>query len=140
MNELDIKSDFLTGLTAKNIRPSLLFKEVGTLSVSDRLAQLGKPDTTTPDEPSPTPQTTVDLSLQSLEHHGWVIWQCRQLRGQFVVIIRDEQVTGYPVGYPVYTVLELAKVARMPDATLRLVNEIKKSCRAIVQVVRKERE
>ena len=65
---------------------------------------------------------------------GWCLWKCDTFGGDTVVICRDELVSVYPAGYPVYTEAELEQLSQdgISKATLRLVHEAKKTAGAIV--------
>jgi len=65
---------------------------------------------------------------------GWCLWKCSILNGDIIVIVRNELVSGYPEGYPVYTEAELERLCRddVSEATLRLVHEAKKLAGATV--------
>jgi hypothetical protein len=82
------------------------------------------------------------LSAALVAHHtrellstrGWCLWECESLGGDVVVVVRDEDVSGMPEGYPVYTEAELAELFRrdISQTTLSLVHEAKKQGAIVV--------
>jgi len=68
---------------------------------------------------------------RQLQERGWVLWQCATLNGEVIVVIRDDQVTSYPVDHVVYTEWELRHLfstrAKRDASQLRLVHEAKKA-------------
>ena len=74
---------------------------------------------------------------QELTDRGWGLWRCSALNGEVIVVVRDELVTGYPPGYPVYTVQELIELARegVGVEAIRLAHEAKKGLGAKIQEV-----
>lgn len=63
---------------------------------------------------------------ERLDTIGWCVWECPRLNNDRLVIIRDELVTGYPPGLPVYTEFDLERVVEMSESTFRLFHEAKK--------------
>jgi len=59
---------------------------------------------------------------------GWCLWKCSTLNDEIIAVVRDENVTGVPIDYPVYTEAELEELCQgdISEATLRLVHEAKK--------------
>ncbi|HEY82518.1 MAG TPA: MarR family transcriptional regulator [Dehalococcoidia bacterium] len=76
-----------------------------------------------------------------LSSRGWCLWKCSVLDGDIIVVLRDELVTGYPEGYPVYTEAELEELCQggVSEATIRLIHEAKKTAGATVESVENAR-
>jgi len=81
-------------------------------------------------------QEVAQRTRELLDTRGWCIWQCHSLNEEKVVIIRHEDITGYPAGYAVYTELELFRFSELENASnLRLIHEAKKLAGATVMSV-----
>ena len=91
----------------------------------------------TPAEPQPAEEVAAETQ-RLLEDPGWCLWRCSALGGEVIVVVRDELVTGYPAGYPVYTDQELIELARegVGVEAIRLAHEAKKSLGAKIQEVK----
>lgn len=92
-------------------------------------------------EPPAEPQLAEEVAAGThrlLEDPGWCLWRCNALANDVIVVVRDELVTGYPAGYPVYTDQELIELVRegVGVEAIRLVHEAKKSLGAKVQEVK----
>jgi hypothetical protein len=62
------------------------------------------------------PIDVAEKTRQMLDTRGWDMWKCTHLiPPDIIVIVKDESVTGYPEGYPVYTEEELAYMADSED-------------------------
>ena len=87
-------------------------------------------------EPRPVEEVAAE-TRRRLEDPGWCLWRCSTLDGEVIVVVRDELVTGYPSGYPVYTDQELIELTQegVGVEVIRLVHEAKKSCGAKIQEV-----
>ena len=90
-----------------------------------------------PLEPQPIEEVIAETQ-QQLVDRGWCLWRCNVLDGEVIIVVRDELVTGYPAGFPVYTTQELIELAQegVGVEAIRLVHEAKKSCGAKVQEVK----
>lgn len=90
-----------------------------------------------PAELQPAEAAAAETQRQ-LEDPGWCLWWCSALAGDVIVVVRDELVTGYPPGYPVYTDQELIELTKegVGVEAIRFVHEAKKSCGAKVQEVK----
>lgn len=107
--------------------------------MKDRLAVLGISAKMPPKPSNATitpPEHTAEMTVEELDRRGWVLWQCRLLKDELIVVAIDETTKGYPSGYPVYTIEELRQILDMEDSTLRLVHEVKKQCCATVAAVK----
>jgi hypothetical protein len=95
--------------------------------------------TTLINKPMKNTCAAVDVSVQhmsyeevsrrttiALKEKGWCCWQCATLDNEIIVIVRDEEVSGYPAGHPVYTERELKDLALMNASGMRLIQEAKK--------------
>ena len=71
-------------------------------------------------------QEVAERTFQILSTRGWCLWKCRALNDEVIAVVRDELVTDYPQGYPVYLEQELDFLLEANDSTLRLVHEAKK--------------
>lgn len=66
-----------------------------------------------------------------MDRQGWVMMMFPTLlHGDIITIIRDEEVTGYPLNHAVYTVEEFKLLCDKGAATFRLVHEAKKKAGA----------
>ncbi len=67
-------------------------------------------------------------TLMQLDEKGYCAWRCALLGGEIILVVRNnlsENVELPP--YPVYTVEELARLAELDVATLRLIHQAKKA-------------
>jgi len=87
-------------------------------------------------EPVPV-EVVVAETQRLLESPGWCLWRCSALTNDVVVIVRDELVTGYPIGYPVYMVQELIEFTEIGEGMIRMAHEAKKYLGAKVLAVGK---
>lgn len=67
----------------------------------------------------------VNRSMEIIDRKGFVLWKCKNLNNDLIVIIKDKKTAGYPLGYPVYTLGELEELNDKPMATQRLIHAIK---------------
>ncbi len=88
-----------------------------------------KPQATTALQP---PEEAAEELHQLLMVRGWGQWRCSALGGDVIVVVIDELINGYPVGYPVYTLQELNDVVGLDDRLLRIAHEAKKELGAKV--------
>lgn len=77
-------------------------------------------------------QEVAKCTFKLLDTQGWCLWKCRALNNDVIVVVRDELVTDYPHGYPVYLEQELECLLEANDSTLRLVHAAKKQAGAVV--------
>ena len=96
------------------------------------------------EQPAPVPlqkedkpqsaEVIAERTRELLATRGWCLWKCSTLGGEVIALVGDENVTGVPSGYPVYTELELEELCQdgVSEATLRLVHEAKKMAGAKV--------
>ena len=84
-----------------------------------------------------TPQETVLLTRLSLADQGWCLWKCSVLNDDVIVLVRSEKITGFPQGYPVYTLDEIEKLFDhdIKISTLRLIHQAKKLTNAVLKGV-----
>jgi len=82
-------------------------------------------------EPQPS-EVVVAETQRQLEGQGWCLWRCSTLAGEVIVAVRDELVTRYPEGYPVYTVQELVELGEADEGVIRIAHEAKKLAGAIL--------
>jgi hypothetical protein len=77
---------------------------------------------------------TARRTEELLATRGWCLWKCSVMNDEVIVVVRDEQVTGYPQGYVVYTEGELKELFKndVSDSSLALVYETKKVAGAVV--------
>lgn len=79
-------------------------------------------------------QELAAITRKELDTRGWSLWKCANLDGDVVAIIKDESVTDYPQGYPVYTEDDLRNLPKtISPWALRMIHEAKKQ--ALVQVL-----
>lgn len=79
-------------------------------------------------------QELAAITRKELDTRGWCLWKCANLDGDVVAIIKDESVTDYPQGYPVYTEDDLRNLPKtISPWALRMIHEAKKQ--ALVQVL-----
>lgn len=71
---------------------------------------------------------------ETLDNRGWCLWKCSSLNNDIIVVCRDEIISGYPKGYPVYIEHELESIGRhdISPYLLNLVHEVKKLAGAVV--------
>lgn len=115
---------------------------VGTLSTPASIEPQASPT------PTPAPATQIDKMSQSvpavpktpeeiaqevgqrtkeiLATKGWCLWKASLLDNDTIVVIRDESVTDYPKGYPIYTDDEMREVAHMNLLIIERVHYLKK--------------
>jgi hypothetical protein len=77
-------------------------------------------------------QEVSKRTYETLNTQGWCLWKCRAFNEDVIVVVRDELVTDYPHGYPVYLEQELECLLEASDLALRLVHEAKKQAGAVV--------
>ena len=71
-------------------------------------------------------EVVAERTEELLMTRGWCLWRCSVLSGEVIAVTRDALVEEVPVGYPVYTKLELELLLEADDAAVRLVHEAKK--------------
>jgi hypothetical protein len=84
-------------------------------------------------EPLPAEEVAAESS-KLLEDQGWCTWRCERLGGDVIVVVIDELITGYPAGFPVYTLQELKDILQLDDPMLQMAHEAKKKLRARVEI------
>jgi hypothetical protein len=72
------------------------------------------------------PEEVAAESHQQLMENGWCTWQCEKLGGDIIIVVVGEGVTGYPEGYPVYTLQELRDILPLDDKLLQAAHRAKK--------------
>jgi hypothetical protein len=72
------------------------------------------------------PEEVTAVSHQQLVERGWCAWQCERLGGDTIIVVVGEGVTGYPEGYPVYTLQELRDILPMDDKLLQVAHRAKR--------------
>lgn len=81
-------------------------------------------------------QEVAQRTRQLLDTQGWCLWHCEALGGEVIVVVNDDQVTGVPRGYPVYTDQELIHLfggqSLVGRSRLRLIHQAKKLAPATV--------
>ena len=79
-------------------------------------------------------EETARLTKELLATRGWCLWQCRELDGETVAIVRDGSVHGVPPSYPVFMRQELRRLFRhgVPGSALRLVLAAKRTDEVVV--------
>jgi len=87
-----------------------------------------------PTEPRPAEEVAAETH-RLLEDPGWCLWRCSTLDNEVIVVVRDELVTGYPAGFPVYTSQELVELAKAGGEFIRVAHEAKKTLGAKVAAV-----
>ena len=80
-------------------------------------------------------EAVAERTREFLDSQGWCLWECSNLGGEVIAVVRDDLVGGVPKGYPVYTEAELEELCRSDAsaATRCLVNEAKKLAGAKVR-------
>lgn len=63
---------------------------------------------------------------ERLETKGWCKVRATLLNNDIIVVIRDEEVTDYPKGFPVYTDDEMKEVAHLTLDTIKRIHFLKK--------------
>lgn len=78
--------------------------------------------------PHQTAAEVADRTAELLETRGWALWKCANLNNDIVVIVRDESVKDFPLGYPVYFDAELKAMAdsNMSIERHKFIHEAKK--------------
>jgi hypothetical protein len=84
-----------------------------------------------PREPQPI-EAVVAETKRLLESQGWCLWRCSTLGDAVIVVVRDELMTGYPAGYPVYLAQELDELGGAGADTMRRIHEAKKLAGAVI--------
>lgn len=84
-------------------------------------------------------QMTAEKTLSALNRQGYCLWKCQILSGETIVIINDKfpRLINRPRGYPVYLLREIEELADLPEQTIRLVHQAKKTASARVISVEK---
>ncbi|MFC1910632.1 hypothetical protein ACFLXC_05040 [Chloroflexota bacterium] len=79
-------------------------------------------------------QEVALCTRELLTTRGWCLWKCSVLNDDITVLVKDELVTGYPLGYAVYTKYELKLITDhdASNSTLRLIHEAKKVAGAVL--------
>lgn len=100
----------------------------GSSVVSDEVGPTERSSEVTSELDSLLAEETARRTRELLATRGWCLWKCSTLGGEVIALVGDENVTGVPSGYPVYTELELEELCQdgVSEATLRLVHEAKK--------------
>jgi len=89
-------------------------------------------------KPPAEPQSPEEVAAEThrqLEDPGWCLWRCSTLDDEVIVVVRDELVTGYPPGFPVYTAQELFECTKAGGEFIRVAHEAKKTLGAKVAAV-----
>ncbi len=81
----------------------------------------------------PSPEEVAAESHELLVAKGWCLWCCHFLGGDIIVVIIDGDVTGYPGGYPVYTLQELKDILPLEDHELLIAHEAKRKLGARIE-------
>ena len=71
-------------------------------------------------------ENEASQTYESLASRGWCLWRCNALNDDVILILRDELVTDFPTGYPIYLEQELEYLLELDDSTIRLIHEAKK--------------
>jgi len=87
-----------------------------------------------PAEPLPPVEVAAETH-RLLEDPGWCLWRCSTLDDEVIIVVRDELVTGYPTGFPVYTAQELVELAKAGGEFIRVAHKAKKTLGAKVVAV-----
>lgn len=78
-------------------------------------------------------EVVAEETRRQLEGQGWCLWRCSTLGDDVIVVARDELVTAYPTGYPVYLVQELEELLGASADTVRRIYEVKKLTEAVIK-------
>ena len=96
-----------------------------TIQAPPVTAPVNKPSWAFSIEEEDAARDLIHKSLRIIEEKGFVLWKCRNLNNDLVVIIKDNKTLNYPRGYPVYTLKELKEISGMGDSTIKLIHRIK---------------
>jgi hypothetical protein len=84
-------------------------------------------------EPPLPAEEVATETRKLLEAQGWCPWRCSALDNDVIIVVIDELVGGYPMGYPVYTVQELDVITVLDDQLLRVTYKAKKELGARIE-------
>lgn len=82
------------------------------------------------------PESVAAKTQQLLAGRGWCAWMCSALGNAVIIIVRDDTVTGYPAGLPVFAVAELEEIKEVDISMVRLIYEAKRLERQAAEPVR----
>jgi hypothetical protein len=81
-------------------------------------------------------EKVVQETLAQIKQKGWCLWQLRNLKGQKICLIRNNEAQNYPAEYPAFSLEELEM---LPDdvrlSTLKLIIIAKIKGDAIIESV-----
>jgi hypothetical protein len=71
-------------------------------------------------------ELVANETLKALDSRGYCLWRCTLLRGDFMMLVRDDLSENSYTGFPHYTLEEVEKLEEIQVSTLRLIHQIKK--------------
>ncbi len=71
-------------------------------------------------------ESLVAVTLKSLDAQGYCLWRCVLLRGEIMMLVRNDLSENIEARYPLYTLEEVERLAELQESTIRLIYHIKK--------------
>ena len=71
-------------------------------------------------------EQVANETLQAIDFQGFCLWRCTLLRGEIMMLVRNDLSENIETRYPLYTLEELEMMDELPASTIRLIYHIKK--------------